>query len=210
MKPIDIQTWSRRELYEHFSTLDHPFYSVTVPLDVTNALAAAHREKLSFYHTMVWLCTRAMLSVPAFNLRIIDGRVYELDSVKPSFTAPAAEGNFMFVTLPWNSDLRAFCAGAQAASAAQTSLFGPYADACDTVFFSCLPWFDFTAMTNARRIDSSDAIPRLAWGKYASEGRRTLLHLSIEVNHRTVDGRHIGQFIAAVERGIASLDDVLQ
>ena len=32
---FDIENWERREIYEFFSSVDQPFYSVTFLLDVT-------------------------------------------------------------------------------------------------------------------------------------------------------------------------------
>lgn len=62
------------------------------------------------------------------------------------------------------------------------------------IYFSCLPWVELTALTNERDFDPDDAVPRIAWGKYAQEGERKILHISLELNHRFVDGLHVGRF----------------
>ena len=64
----------------------------------------------------------------------------------------------------------------------------------DLIFLSCLPWLDITALTNERDFDPDDAIPRLAWGKYVLREGRLELGYSVEVNHRFIDGLHIGRF----------------
>ena len=47
MEVINIDTWERKEAFELFSRKDYPFYSVTVPIDVTNVKALlADRELL--------------------------------------------------------------------------------------------------------------------------------------------------------------------
>lgn len=71
--------------------------------------------------------------------------------------------------------------------------------------FSCLPWFDFTALTNEHRLDRDDTVPRLAWGKYFTENGRLMVHLSVEVNHRLLDGRHIGALKERLDDEIATL-----
>jgi chloramphenicol O-acetyltransferase type A len=54
-------------------------------------------------------------------------------------------------------------------------------------------------------MDRDDAIPRIAGGKYTEwDGRRTL-GMSVEVNHRFVDGADIGAFAERLERLIAAL-----
>ena len=73
------------------------------------------------------------------------------------------------------------------------------------IFFSCLPWVDVTALTNERDFDADDAIPRIAWGKFVEENGRWMLGLSLEVNHRFIDGLHIGQFVKALEKSMEEL-----
>ena len=55
-------------------------------------------------------------------------------------------------------------------------------------------------MTNERDEDPADSVPRVTWGRWQEEGDRTILHLSLELNHRLLDGVHVGQFYAALNR----------
>ena len=64
---------------------------------------------------------------------------------------------------------------------------------------------ELTALTNERDADPDDAAPRIAWGRYAERDGRLMLGLSLEVNHRLIDGVHIGRFAQALERRIAAL-----
>ena len=63
---------------------------------------------------------------------------------------------------------------------------------------------ELTALTNERDFDPDDAVPRIAWGKYAQEGERKVLHISLELNH-FVDGFHVGRF----HEGLAALIEAL-
>lgn len=40
----------------------------------------------------------------------------------------------------------------------------------------------------------------MTWGRWQEEGDRTILHLSLKLNHRLLDGVHVGQFYAALNR----------
>lgn len=77
------------------------------------------------------------------------------------------------------------------------------------VYFSCLPWIETTAITNERDLASpiakDDSIPRICWGKYTQENDRIYLGISVEVNHRLIDGFHIGLFAQALTRKIEEL-----
>ena len=73
----------------------------------------------------------------------------------------------------------------------------------DLIYISCLPWIELTAMTNERDLSGPDAlndsIPRIVWGKYTIENGRRILGISLEVNHRFIDGIHIGRFAQELE-----------
>ena len=73
------------------------------------------------------------------------------------------------------------------------------------IYFSCLPWVSITALTNERDFDADDAIPRIVWGKYHREGERDVLGLALEVNHRLIDGLHIGRFVQDLQQRIDAL-----
>ena len=54
-------------------------------------------------------------------------------------------------------------------------------------------------------MDRDDAIPRISWGKYREENGRKTLGLSVELNHRFVDGVHVGMFAKELERLMSAL-----
>jgi chloramphenicol O-acetyltransferase type A len=102
-------------------------------------------------------------------------------------------------------DPAAFAKHAAAASAAQTCFLDMSKEGSDLLFISCLPWMRVTGLTNERQPDPDDCIPRITWGRWEDRGGRKILGLCTEVNHRTVDGYHIGQFAKALEEEIAAL-----
>ena len=202
---IDRAAWPRRELFDFFSPMSQPFFSVAFRQDVTRLYQFAKENRLSFYHSLVYLCTRAVNEVEAFRYALRGEDLVLFDRRIPSFTdlKPGAE-TFHIVTLPCEGSVRDFCAAAKAKSAAQTS-FLDQEDSLDLIYFTCLPWVELTALTNERDFDPDDAVPRIAWGKYAQEGDRKALHISLELNHRFVDGLHVGRFHEALTALIEAL-----
>ena len=202
---VDKASWPRRELFDFFSAQSQPFYSVTFRQDVTRLYRFARENRLSFYYSLVYLCTRAVNQVEAFRYALRGEDLVLFDGRAPSFTdlKPGAE-TFHIVTLPCRGDIRDFCAAAKAKSAAQTTLLSGE-DSQDLIFFTCLPWVETTAVTNNRNFDPDDSVPRIAWGKYAQEGDRKVLHISMELNHRFTDGLHVGRF----HEGLAALIEAL-
>lgn len=206
MQIIDRSQWERNEIFTFFSRFEYPFYSVTLPVDVTPVRQFARENQLSFYHLMIWLCTKAVNRVPALRMRVRGEEVVLLDRTDPSFTAMRqGESLFRIITLPWVDCPLTFCADARRADAAQDA-FIKETDTDGLIYFSCTPWFDFTALTNEHALDKDDTVPRLAWGRWYEEKGRWWVHLSVEVNHRLVDGLHIGRMKEALDAEIAALE----
>ena len=83
MEKVDRTHWERAELFEFFSAVSHPFYSVTFRVDVTNLYRYVKERHLSFYYAMGYLVTDAVNSVKNFRYAIRDGEVWLLMSAFP-------------------------------------------------------------------------------------------------------------------------------
>lgn len=207
MEIVNTADWERREAFQLFSRMEYPFYSVTIPVDVTRVKKAARERGVSFYHLMIWACTKAVNSVPQFRLRVRGDQVVRLERTDPSYTAMRkGSEQFQIITLPWEEDPAAFCRAAGEKEAAQTAFIEAGKETDGLIYFSCTPWFDFTALTNEHSLDRDDTIPRLAWGQYQERDGGLWVHLSVEVNHRLIDGWHIGRLKEALDREIGALD----
>ncbi len=206
MQYIDYENWPRKEIFDHFSACSNPFYSVTFRQDVTALVNHCKARGLSFYLSLVWLCTKALNSVENFRYTLDGGRVALFSERIPSF-CDLKDGSELFhiVTLPAGDDMASFCTAAKAKSAAQTAFLDQTSEGASLIYFSCAPWLDLTALTNERDFDADDAIPRVAWGRYVGENGRKTLGLSLEVNHRFIDGYHIGRFAEELTTLINSL-----
>ena len=86
MKSIQYQQWERRPVYEFFSGMSNPFYSVSFRQDVTGLYRYTKAHHLSFYKAMIWACTEALNGIPAFRTAMQDGAPVLLDRRDPSFT----------------------------------------------------------------------------------------------------------------------------
>lgn len=208
MQIVEKESWPRREVYEFFAGMSHPFYALTFPVDVTPLRAWCKERGLSFYAAMVYGVTKAMERVDAFLYKDRGEQIVKVDRLVPSFTDlhPGSE-QFHIVTLEAGDNLADFCRRARAKSAAQTvfiSESGPWAPD-ELVYFSCLLWFPLTAATNERDADPSDSIPRVTWGRWEERDGRTLLSLSLELNHRLLDGAHVGRFYAELNAWLQTL-----
>ena len=97
--------------------------------------------------------------------------------------------------------LEEFCAQCNQLEAAQNTWFPPQEaeERDDLVYISCLPWFSFTSLTNEMDLNPDDSIPRITWGKYEQQGERLVLPYAVQLNHRLLDGWHLGQLVQGVQ-----------
>ena len=207
MTIIDKNTWPRRGIYDFFAPMSDPFYTLTFPVDVTPLRAWCKAGGLPFYPAMVFAVTRAMEHTEAFLYKDRGGTIVRHDTLVPSFTdLRPGSGQFHIVTLEAGEDPADFCRRAKAASAAQREFItaGPWPED-QLVYFTCLPWFPVTALKNERNLDPADSVPRAAWGRWEEKGDRTELLLSLELNHRLLDGVHVGRFYEALKEWMGQL-----
>ena len=207
MKKVELATWERREIYELFSACDHPFYSLSLELDVTNLYRYTHERGVSFYYSLCWLMTRAMEQVEAFRMRIRGDELVVVDELVPSCTdlAPGSDA-FVIVTLPHGGDMDAFCRRAKEKAAGQMYLFDKEMERLDTlIYVSCRPWVPVTGFVTERNLEVDDSIPRVTWGKYRREGEHVTLNITLDLNHRLIDGVHIGKLYQMLQKMIELL-----
>ena len=206
MKKLSVNEWKRKEIFEFFSGVSNPFFSVTFNVDVTNVYAFAKQNGVSFYYVMTYLVTKAINSVEAFRYALTDGELCLLDERIPSFTDLKKDSEcFHIVTMPCDGDILDFCRKAKERSETQTVFLSPEKEGADLIYISCLPWVELTALTNERDFDPDDAVPRIAWGKFHERDGRKILGMSMGLNHRFTDGVHIGLFSTELEKLMAQL-----
>lgn len=191
--------WPRHEVFQFFSGMSNPFFGVTFTTDVTKVKIYTKERGLSFYYALVYLCTKAFDQVEAFHFSMCSGELFRLDTRWPSFTdlKPGSE-QFHIVTMPAEGTLDEFCHSARARSRTQDVFIRTDMEGDGLFYCSSLPWLPLTALTNERDFNADDTIPRLAWGQYTEQDGRYTLGISLEANHRFIDGYHVGQFYRAL------------
>lgn len=72
--------------------------------------------------------------------------------------------------------------------------------------FSCLPWISFTSLNSEKSSDRDDSVPKITWGRYERIEGKMRLPYSIQVNHRLIDGVHLGKFFNLLQNYINNLN----
>lgn len=208
---IDMETWPRKDAYDLFSKGYLPFFAVTTPLDVTELCRFTKKEGLSFYRAMVYIVSRAMNELEPFRLRIRKDGVALLDTVSPSYTTAGRDGAFGISNVDYvpGETVADFCRRALAVEAAQRSAVADEDGVRDDlIFLSSVPWFVTTGVVQEMPLDPDDSFPRVLWDRVREERGRQLVNLTLQLNHRLLDGSHIRDLLVRMNELMAPRHDV--
>lgn len=201
VKLIDMDTWTRRDQYEYFSSMQYPYWALTCELDVSAARNFMKDCGIPSYIGMIYLVTKAANCVPELLLRIEDNAVCAYDLVHPSFTLLNTSGQLCFCKARYIEDPGAFIARTREVmdqtKNAQRCALEPAGQ--DVLYLSCLPWVHFTSISHPMNSTPPDAIPRITWGRFTVKGEQTLLAVNLQVHHGLADGAHVSHFMQTLE-----------
>lgn len=209
MKKINKKDWPRQFMCDFYKDFEIPFFSITMPLDVTNLQAHTKLFGTSFYYSLVYLSIKALESIEEFHYKIRGNDIVYQEQLIPSFTdMKKGTTNFYICTvaIEENECMDDFAKRVRIKSNNQNNFLEENCDDEDKkVYISCQPWFDFTSLVEEIKCDVDDSIPHLNWGKYIFQNGRLVMHYCIRVNHRLVDGYHVGLFINKLQELINNI-----
>ena len=200
---VDQASWPRREHFEFFRTFEHPHFDLTAPLDVTNILAFARNERLSFFKLVLFLSMKTVHAIPEFRWRIEGDHVVEFDRIdaSPTYMPKSRHGLYCNMLAPYDDSFQRFSETLSAAMDEQErrpSMEGA-GSRLDVVYVSCIPWISFTAMTNPICSVRGDSVPRLAWGKFADENGVMKMPYTVQLHHGLADAYHACLFFSLLQ-----------
>ena len=199
MKRIDLDTYPRRDHFNHFCAMAYPYAGVTVDVDVTDLLSLCREKGYSFYLMVLHAVALAADEVPEFRRRIDHGGIVEYDECPTSHIELKPDGTYAYCTLRHHMPLADYLA--QAESARTAAREGGSIEEDDDVqsmyFISTLPWLHYTQLIQPVAC-GEESNPRITWGKYqANDKGRMMMPLSVLVHHALADGIHIAKFYEA-------------
>lgn len=195
MEIIDKTTWARKELCDFFGAEESPFYEMTFDFDVSQFYPYIKENNLSFYFSTVFLATQTINEIDAFLYKLQGDKVAKHEFLYAGSTDATQNGLFHYITIDNIKDMGKYCEYAHKVSANQHTLFGtPLCPQDQMIFFTCVPWVPFTSLSNIRPGNKDNSIPHITFGKFTKKEGKLMLPCSILVNHRLIDGSHIGEF----------------
>ncbi len=204
----------RRDRFALFDAMDGAAVNLCFPLELPDFRPWCKEQGLAPFHVLLYAVLRSTLKIENFRYRLLDGEVFRIDSLRPSFTVINQHQDLNFALFEWSDDLREFVArgiAAREAASNMTELNGAYRalsprDAKEQVFITCIPWLAFTSIQHPSASLAHPDIPSLAWGKFRdAPGGRLELPFSIQAHHGFVDGFHVHQLAATIAAELEAL-----
>lgn len=199
-QPVDLQSYPRREHYEHFLKL-RLTYSAVVQIDITTLRATAKRTGNRIYPTQIWMLTTATNRVPEFRMsRDEQVRLGVWETLVPFYTVLNEQSRtFSSLWTPYSTHFPAFHAQCIATiDQFATRAFVPQAEVpANMLNVSSIPWVEFTGFN--LNLPTDFLLPILTIGKHLERDGRTWMPLAVQVHHAVCDGWHLGVFVEQVQ-----------
>lgn len=195
MKVLDIETWNRKQLFDHFNALTDPYFGVVIPFDVSKAYKKAKKENISFFAKYLHDCMRAINEIDNLKLRIVDGNVVQYNIINASATLMRKDKTFGFSFIEFNEDIEVFIKNIEAEKnrIENSSNLYPPTNSLDCIHCSAMPWVNFVGHKEPVS-GNKESVPKFAFGKMTQTSDKLMMNVSIDVNHALVDGYHVGIF----------------
>ncbi|NKI32162.1 chloramphenicol acetyltransferase [Croceivirga thetidis] len=202
MKKITFDNPHRKKHFDFFNGMNHPHFNITANVDITRFLNIQRKKKLPLTYSLVHLLATAANEIPEFKWRIRNNEIIEHDLVHPSFTVPTDETDvFSFCTVDFKSSREDFIKLAESIRIQMKSepSMEDELGRDDYLFMSAIPWISFTSIQHAMHYHPHDSVPRISWGKFFGQDKKTMMPLAVQAHHALVDGQHMGSYFNNVQ-----------
>lgn len=208
---IDLDSWKRKDYYEHYMNAVRCNYSVTLNLDIDTLVKRVKSLGLKAYPVHIYMIAKIVNSFTEFRMALAEeGRPGYWDVSNPSYTIfnKAAE-SFSSIYTPYENDFSRFyesCLADMETYRESETLF-PQAAIPENIFtISSLPWISFTGFTLNVYGEGGYLPPIFTLGRYLEQNGKKHLPLSIQVHHAVCDGYHVGKFAEALQDMAVNFD----
>ncbi len=207
-KHIDMPKYPRLDHFRHFLTMNQPFISITVQVDISDWLPRLKASGCPFFLSFQYAVVRTANRIPEFRQRILNEEIIEYDYCNPSYIVALPDDTYRYcnvnVNQPFSKYLEQSCIKQDAALHSE-HLEEEDEDILGLLFISTVPWLNYTEAMMPLP-DNRFSIPSFCWGAYKSEkylaledGRvvervKTSIPVTLLVNHALIDGIHVGRF----------------
>ena len=205
-RKLDLESWKRRRHFENFKDYGDPFFNITAEVEVSELRRRVRERGISFFSASYFLVLKVVNEIEEFRFRIRDNEVVVHDRVHGACTVLNEDQTFSFCYFDFHPEFEDFdrhCARVLDMNRSESSL-DPRFDRDDVIHSSVVPWVRFTSFEHAKRLGSTDSVPKIVLGKFVEEGDRVVMPISVSAHHALMDGIHAGMFFKKYEQYAAT------
>lgn len=204
---LDLENWARKATYQFFKDYEDPFFNFSANVDVTRLYDFCKQNDLGYALSALYFSQLAVNKISEFKIRLVDGRLIEFERIDATQTILNDDETFSFAYFEMKDDVFEFVANGRDALEKYKALksFDVERDRYDLIYYSVIPWVSFTSFKHASRLDKTQTVPRIVFGKMFEENARRKMPVSVEANHRIMDGFHVGRYFIEFQEMINSL-----
>lgn len=206
--PVSMETYSRKEQYEHYLNSVPCTYSMTVSADITGLKEKAAEKGFKFYPALIYVISKAVNGREEFRACRKNGVLGYYETLHPAYTVFNKESEtFSSLWTQYHDDFRTFCENAQGDIKRFSGKgFMPQRDMPENILnISAIPWRTFTGFNLNLPLGHEFYLPIITAGKYFSQEGKTFIPLSVQVNHAVCDGFHVCGLIDDIEKEVKKL-----
>ncbi len=206
---LDLNTWVRRDIFNHFIQDVRCVISVTAELDVTDVIAFCRASGRRFYPTFLYLTARAINRRDEFKMAEDEaGALIRWHEVSPSYVVFHPEDElFTRLMTDYAPEFDIFYERVVSDMALHQDkrAFEVAYTQRNTFDASCLPWLSYTSC-DLHVFDSGTYLaPIVTWGQYVGVNGRFSMPLTMQIHHGVADGFHIARFFSDLKEEIERL-----
>jgi len=205
---LDIDKWSRKTTYEFFKNYDDPFFNFSANVEVTKLYRFCKGNKLSFSLAALFCSQLAANEIREFRIRLVHGRLVEFEKIEATQTILNDDETFSFAYFVMKADVFEFARAGKVAVEKYKKLktFDVESDRSDLIYYSVIPWVSFTSFKHASRLERTQTVPRIVFGKMFVDSDKRLMPVSVEANHMIMDGFHVGKYFIRLQEIMDALE----
>ena len=205
---IDLNAWSRGNLFQFYIDKMRIVMSLTVDIDVQNLKLYSKKTGIPCYPLMLWVVSKVINNHDEFKYSWDnEGNLIRWDYVSPSYTDfHSDDENFTKMVTEYSDDLTEFY-GRVMADRERYKNDRAMLDNQPLNFFdvSCLPWVKYQHFDVHVFDEGKFLAPVVTWGKYEQTEDKLLMPLTMNIHHAVADGFHLSRFFNEVQELIDSL-----
>lgn len=210
---INMETWNRKNVFNHFINDVRCVITLTAYMDVTNLVQGCKKADYRFYPTYIYLVSKIVNRHKEFRMGYDEfGDVGFRDIVSPSYVVFHPEDEaFTRLVSEYTTDFEVFyhqVINDMEQHKNERAFEVQYTD-ISTFDVSCLPWISYKSF-DLHIFDSGTYLaPVITWGKYEKKDNKLLMPLTLQIHHAAVDGFHVARFFSDLQIEIEKLANYL-